>query len=603
MPSFVLQNIIAIILYCDIILRKEQFFGKRNDYMPKETKKRINLIRDFKNNRGHLFWLVRQSKGFYRYIVGFLLINFAAMVLTLISSFAGKFVVDAASQFDAEVFWYYIIVMAVTTLLTIGFSFVTTLFTSYVGEKYAFAIRGEMFDRVQRSRWFDISKFHSADILSRLTGDISTVSGAIITIIPTVVVAFIEFIVVLSILLVSDPVMAFIGLVVGPLGMLAATVFRRKFVKYQKALRESESEYYSFFQETLSNLPVIKTFRAEDRNNEYFSTLRQRRLGLVMNSARLSSWMSVVLKVIYKLGYIAAFSWCAYRLSKGDDSYTYGTMTLFLSLVGILQSTISNMGTIIPQGFSAVVAAKRIRAITDIGSEEYSEEGEIPSAVGLKVENLTFSYEDREILRDVNATIKPHSRVGVVGPSGAGKTTFIRLLLSLVTPDSGKIEYITDQGNAEPASVLTRRFVSYVPQGNTLMSGTVRSNLLLASENATDEEMWHALYLADAEDFLRKIPSGLDTAVSEKAGGLSEGQAQRIAIARALLRKCPVLIFDEATSALDEETERRIFERVIKEGNSTCFIITHRKSMLSYCDTIMEIAPDGSVVTRENIAE
>lgn len=571
--------------------------------MPKGTKKRINLIRDFKNNKENLFWLVRQSKGFYRYILGFLLINFVAMVLTLISSFAGKFVVDAASQFDAEVFWYYIIVMTVTTLLTIGFSFITTLFTSYVGEKYAFTIRGEMFDRVQRSRWFEISKFHSADVLSRLTGDISTVAGAIITIIPTVVIAFVEFLVVLSILLVSDPVMAFIGLVVGPLGMLAATVFRRKFVKYQKALRESESEYYSFFQETLSNLSVVKTFRAEDRNNDYFNSLRKRRLGLIMNSARLSSWMSVVLKVIYKLGYIAAFSWCAYRLTKGDDSYTYGTMTLFLSLVGILQNTISNMGTIIPQGFSAVVAAKRIRAIADIGSEEYGEVGDVPAAVGLKVENLTFSYEDREILRNVNAEIKAKSRVGVVGASGAGKTTFIRLMLNLVSPDSGKIDYITDGGVRESASVSTRRFVSYVPQGNTLMSGTVRSNLLLAAEDASDDEMWRALYLADAEDFLRKIPSGLDTAVSEKAGGLSEGQAQRIAIARALLRKCPVLIFDEATSALDEETERRIFERVVKEADATCFIITHRKSMLRYCDTVMEILADGSVITRKQKEE
>ncbi|MBQ3073965.1 MAG: ABC transporter ATP-binding protein [Ruminococcus sp.] len=571
--------------------------------MPKGTKKRINLIRDFKNNKENLFWLVKQSKGFYRYILGFLLINFVAMVLTLISSFAGKFVVDAASQFDAEVFWYYIIVMTVTTLLTIGFSFITTLFTSYVGEKYAFTIRGEMFDRVQRSRWYEISKFHSADVLSRLTGDISTVAGAIITIIPTVVIAFVEFIVVLSILLVSDPVMAFIGLVVGPLGMLAATVFRRKFVKYQKALRESESEYYSFFQETLSNLSVVKTFRAEDRNNEYFSSLRKRRLGLIMNSARLSSWMSVVLKVIYKLGYIAAFSWCAYRLTKGDDSYTYGTMTLFLSLVGILQNTISNMGTIIPQGFSAVVAAKRIRAIADIGSEEYGEVGDVPAAVGLKVENLTFSYEDREILRNVNAEIKAKSRVGVVGASGAGKTTFIRLMLNLVSPDSGELKYITDGGVCESASVSTRRFVSYVPQGNTLMSGTVRSNLLLAAEDATDDEMWRALYLADAEDFLRKIPSGLDTEVSEKAGGLSEGQAQRIAIARALLRKCPVLIFDEATSALDEETERRIFERVVKEADATCFIITHRKSMLRYCDTVMEILADGSVITRKQKEE
>ena len=188
----------------------------------------------------------------------------------------------------------------------------------------------------------------------------------------------------------------------------------------------------------------------------------------------------------------------------------------------------------------------------------------------------------------------------ISGFLGAGKTTFIRLLLSLIKPDSGKLQYIDEKGNSEIVSVASRRFISYVPQGNTLLTGTVRDNLLLGDKNATEKQMWDALKFADAENFLKKSAKGLDTDLFEGAGGISEGQAQRIAIARALLRDKPVLILDEATSALDEDTEAMIFERITKQSNKTCFIITHRRSMLKYCDMIMEIDKSGKATLTDN---
>lgn len=560
-----------------------------------EKKKKFNLRTEWKNNKENVRWIIKQGKGFRKYIVGFLLISFVSMIITLASSVAGKFVVDAATSFGESAFRQGIILMLVTTLVTIALSFVTTLFSSYVGEKFAFEIRAEMFDRVQRSRWQEISRFHSADMLSRLTGDVNTVASSIISIVPSVIVAFAEFGIVLGILLYYDPTMAVIGLVVGPVGVIVGSIFRRKFVKYQKKLRESESEYYSFIQESVLNIPVTKTFQLENDNNNYFGSLRKRRLALVMKSSRLGAYMHVAMKLIYNLGYVAAFCWCAYRLANPQDNYTYGTMTLFLSLVSVLQSTIKSLGGVVPRMFSTIVAAKRVREITEMESEVYSDKDDVAQQVGIKIKDVSFTYENEKVLRNISIKVNPGRRVGIVGSSGAGKTTFIRLLLALIEPNCGEAVFVAD-GKEERISPDTRRFISYVPQGNTLLSGTIKTNLLMGDKNASEERMWQALEMADAADFVRKTENGLDTVLGEKAGGLSEGQAQRIAIARALLRDRPVLILDEATSALDEVTEKNIFKKLDAQKDKTCFIITHRKSMLDYCDMIFEIGDSGDAV-------
>ena len=564
--------------------------------MSDKRRKKFNLRSEWKNNRENIKWLFAQGKGFRRYIIGFLVINLVSVFITLLSAVLGKFVVDAATGFGERVFWQYILAMLATTLITIIISFFSSLFSSYVGEKFAFSIRAKMFDRVQRSKWQEVKKFHSGDMLSRLTGDVGTVASSIISIVPSLVVAAVEFLIVLGILLYYDPYMALIGLVVGPLGVIAGAVFRRKFVKYQKKLRESESEYYAFFQESLSDIPVTKAFELEAANNKRFGELRKRRLALVMKSSRLGAVMQAVTKFIYHIGYVAAFSLCAYRLASPDSGYTYGTMTLFLSLVSVLQNTIRSMGGIIPLVFSAVVAAKRIRAITDGEQEDYTCIENVPEKVGLCVKNVSFTYESEKVLNDISLTVKSGRRVGIVGSSGAGKTTFIRLLLALVEPDSGKMSYLVDEREEEAVSPASRRLISYVPQGNTLTSGTIKSNLLTGDEKATEEQMWKALETAQAADFVRSLPQGLETKLCENAGGISEGQAQRIAIARALLRNRPVLILDEATSALDEVTEKKIFRKLTQDEGKTCFIITHRRSMLEYCDMVLEIGDGGHAV-------
>ena len=559
----------------------------------------IHGLLNWKKNRPIVAWLSDLAKKNRKYIFGFLVINALTMGISLGSAVAGKYVVDATTgQQELPV-----LIMLVTSLVSIVISSISSLLTGYMGEKLSFGVRATLYDRVQRSVWHKLSKFRSGDLLSRLAGDVDTVSGSLITMIPNALVSCGQLLVILCLLLYYDPMLAYIGLIVGPLGMLCTVFFRKRYVQYQEQLRQNHSEYFSFLQETMSSVGVIKTFQLEHDNNARFQEIRDRRMDVVLRTLRLSNLMSVLSRLIYGLGYVITFSWCAYQVSILHN-YPYGVMTLFISLVGQLESSIRGLGSIVPQFYTLMVSAKRLYQISELEHEDYSGSDHLPAAVSLKMTDVYFHYEDendhRHVLRGLNLSIPAGSRVGIVGASGAGKTTFIRLLLALLKPIAGKVEYVDEQGNTEIASPASRRFISYVPQGNTLLPGSVRANLLAGCKDATDEQMWQALEAADAADFLRKSPQGLDTILSHNAGGLSEGQAQRISIARALLRNRPVLILDEAASALDEETESRIFQQISAMDGKTCFIITHRKSMLRYCDHLLTIDADGHATLIEN---
>lgn len=558
-----------------------------------------NGLLDWKANKPIIAWLVSLAIRHRKYILGFLIINMMTMGISLLSAVAGKYVVDATTGEQ----WLPIIVMLITSLVSITIGSLSSLLSTYMGEKLSFDIRASLYDQVQRSVWHKLSKFRSGDLMSRLAGDVDAISVALVTMIPNAIVSLAQLVGILCLLLYYDPVVAVIGLIVGPLSVLCTVFFRRRYTRYQEELRQSHSEYFSFLQETMSSMGVIKTFQLEDENNLRFQQLRDRRMGLVLRSARLSNVMQVLMRLVYNLGYVITFSWCAYKVSILHD-YPYGVMTLFLTLVSQLEGSIRSLGSIVPQFYSLMVSAKRLYQITALEHEDYTGPDTAPTAVSLRITDVSFHYEDeddhRHVLRHLNFSIPAGSRVGIIGASGAGKTTFIRLLLSLLNPTDGTVEYVDENGTAECASPASRRFISYVPQGNTLLPGSVRSNLLSGRSDATEEEMWKVLEMADAADFLRNSPQGLDTVLAHSAGGISEGQAQRISIARALLRDKPVLILDEATSALDEDTETRIFQRISTLEGKTCFIITHRKSMLRYCDRLLTVDADGHATLTEN---
>lgn len=556
------------------------------------------IKRKWNRDKTDLRWLILQSKGIKRYVLGFLAISFISMAFSLASPIASKYVVDAVTGPNPEFRMEFVALMLGTSVFSIILSAVSTIFSSYVNEKFAFSVRAKMFDRTQRGFWDKITAYHSGDMMARLNGDVDVIASNLISILPSLIVTTLQLVIILIIVLRTDPVLAVIGLIAGPVGLFLSWIFKKPFQKYQLLLRESQSEYYTFFQENLSNIGVVKSFQTEDRNNQKFKEICDRRLKMVVKSARIRAAMSASTRLVYGIAYVLAFAWCAHQLQT-NPLYTYGTMTLFLSLVVQLQGAVSNLGSIIPQAFTTVVSARRVREITELGEELGDPSGQVPDRVGVRLEHVSFTYDDETVLKDISFEIPPLSHVGIIGSSGAGKTTLIRMLLALVLPDCGSVEYLPDGSEAEPASPNTRRFLTYVPQGNTLMTGTVRSNLLTGDPDATEEKMWWALDLADAAEFVKSDPKALDMPITERSGGISAGQAQRIGIARALMRDKPVIIFDEATSALDEATERRIFERLIACSQKTCFIITHRSTMLRYCDMVLEVNDDGHIICRE----
>ncbi|MBP3599777.1 MAG: ABC transporter ATP-binding protein [Clostridia bacterium] len=556
-----------------------------------------NFIRKWDETKASIKWMGLISSPFKKYMFITLLINVIALVISYASTIAGKYVVDFATsgQISAKL----VIIMASTSAVSILFGIFTKIMSDYIGENFTFSIRADIYNCVQRTTWRNITRFHSGDVVTRLTNDISSLSNSLINIIPNLIIVVVRLAISFGILFYYDRPLALFALVIGPIGASFSILFREKYKEYQTRLRESESEYRSFMQESMSNITVVKTFQQEDNGNEYIRELKKRRLEIVKANSRITATMSALSKLVYSLAYVASFCWGTYRLSIGD--ITYGTLTIFITLVSQVQGAVGNLVHIVPNGYSMLISAKRIREIADLEFEDYSDDTTEIKHVGLMVDDVTFTYETEEVLRDVSLVVKPGEKIGIVGSSGAGKTTLIRLLLSLVKPDKGELFYCDENGNKEAISTNSRRLITYVPQGNTLFSGTIEKNLRTGKPNATAEEMWNALEMAGAANFVKKTPNGLQTNLAEHAGGLSEGQAQRIAIARALLRDKPVLILDEATSALDENTESVVLQRIVENYDKTFFIITHRRSMLKYCDRVLEIDDDGRVSIRDAV--
>ncbi len=540
-------------------------------------------------------WIGSILGAFQKYLWIILGINIVSLLISYASTITGKYVVDFAT--GGEIQPRFILLMLLTSVASIVFGALAKMLGEYINEKFTFSLRADAYDKVQHATWSRITRYHSGDIVTRLTSDIQTLSHGLITVVPQLMVVTAQLLISFAILFYYDRPLAFFGLILGPFGACFSFFFRKRFKEYQLQLRESESEYRAFMQESLSHIGVVKSFQQEEAGNDYIKEIRNNRIHAIMANARLTSLMSSLSKVIYSIGYVTAFCWGTYRLSTGD--ITYGTLTVFITLFSQIHGSIGSLAHIIPQIYSILICSERIQEVAELESEPEAESVVLSSRAGLCMEQVWFAYDTEPVLREVNLTVRPGERIGIVGASGMGKTTLVRLLLALIRPTEGALFAVDDEGNREKVSAATRRLITYVPQGNTLFSGTIGQNLKMGKADATEEEMWAALEMADAADFVRKTEEGLQANLAERAGGLSEGQAQRIAIARALLRDRPILILDEATSALDEATESVVLRRLSQRMDKTCFIITHRRSMLQYCDRVLEIDREGQVHLQE----
>ena len=550
-----------------------------------------NLWSDRSNQYQYAKWLVQYAKPYMGRITVMMMFNLLYTVVGLVMVTLTKRIIDEATEGNP------IITLIVCYLiLTIGLQLVSvfgTLMNTMLTEKFSFGIRKQIYEKIIHSHWMDVKKYHTGDLMTRLTSDAGNVADGIIGTIPSIIQLIVELLLVFITLFSYSPLLACFALLVAPVAAVSSWWFGRKLKRLQVKVQESEAAYRSFLQESLANLLIVKAFANEEYSTQRLTQLREERFGWVYRRTKMGLISSTAMSMSFQVGYIVAFAYGAIQISR--KAITYGTMSVFLTLVNRVQAPVMGLAQQIPRVVSILASAGRIMELQELPLEEKEEEPLAVVQAGVDVSGLTFGYTQDNVLENVSLHIAPGEFVAVIGESGIGKTTLIRILMAFLETGAGTVDFYNGSGQRQETGAFVRKFIAYVPQGNTLFSGTVRENLQMGREDASEEELWAALKLASGENFVRSLPEGLDTVIGERGHGLSEGQAQRIAIARAFLRRAPFLIMDEATSALDEATEVAVLQGLrALEPRPTCLLITHRKGVLKYCDRELCIR-EGSV--------
>lgn len=534
-----------------------------------------------------LAWIWRASQGARLQALMSALIGIVSVVCSLCFVFLSKEIIDIATGVHSGDLVHYGIGMGVLVLAEILLHALNSWIVNTLGVKTQNRLRARLYKQLMQSEWQGKDR-HSGDVLNRLVQDLNTIASVVTSTIPFVIITAVQFIASFCFLYTMDHTLAIVLVLILPFFALLSRFYVRRMRSMTKAVRESDSRIHAVMQESLQHRTVVKALDQTEKMGTKLHRLQERLQGEVIARTRFSVLSRSLVSMGFSFGYLTAFLWGVFRIQGGV--ITFGVMTAFLQLVGRIQRPLSDFARLIPTLVGALTSAERLMELEEQPLEEAGDPIVLQSVAGVRLEDVHFVYSDgnEKVLQGLSADFPPGSMTAILGETGAGKTTLIRLILALVRPTQGRVVLYDGKREVE-ASSLTRANLVYVPQGNTLFSATIRDNLLLGNPNATDVDLWRVLHIACA-DFVEQLPDGLDTLCSERGGGLSEGQAQRIAIARSLLRDGSILLLDEATSALDPDTEQRLLQRISSElKGKTLIFITHRPSVLEYCSRVLHV--------------
>lgn len=545
-------------------------------------------------------WIFSYSRRHKKAIVLYLILGILSSTMSLGSAVVGKYMIDIIVGKQLDRLWLLILLMTSSTAFSLLFSSLVSRISTKISIDVHNDIQADIFSKIVSSDWMELNKFSNGDLLNRFNSDVSTVSGNAVTWLPTLIINLYTFAATFVVLLCYDVAMAFIALLSAPLLLLVSRYILRRLRQYRQKVLEMNSKLMSFEAETFYNLDTIKSFGVTEKYSRDLSKWQERYRTYNLDYNLFSIKSNAITTCISTLVTLVAFGYCLLRL--WTDAISYGTMTLFLQQRSILSNKFSSLVSIIPSMLNSAVSAHRIREIVELPREVRKPEtaeklkGVADEGLTVRMQNVDFAYgQERSIIADSDFAACPGEIVALVGPSGEGKTTMIRLILGLVHPGSGHVTLSGKDGEELDINADIRQFFSYVPQGNTMLAGTIAENLRMVKEDASDEEIIEALKTACAWEFVSQLPKTIHTGVGERGKGLSEGQAQRIAIARAVLRDAPVLLLDEATSALDVATERKVLRNIVRQHPSkTCIVTTHRPSVLNLCQRVYRVM-EGTV--------
>lgn len=544
-----------------------------------------------------LRWLFTQTIGQRLRLLALVVCNTLAALLSVYLALVYRSLIDGAVAADKGK-----LILSIGTLVgAIVLQFAIGLLSSSVMEQttvnLTISLQDSLLKSLLKNRYSKIIGYHSGELLNRMFSDVGIVVNGITSLVPSAAYLLFRLIGAVAVLTVLAPGFTLLLLAAG-VGICGVMLLMRgRFKHLHKQVQEAQGRVRSYLQETLSSLLVIKAFGAEQRVRD--QTMAHQ---MEYRRVRRKRWMvgllgGMGLRMVVQAGYFLAMVWGCVGIFHG--TLTYGTMTATLQLVSQIQGPFTGFSGLISQYYSLLASAERIMEIEALPEEEtagISRDDFYQNLEGISFQHVDFTYGRTPVLEDVCATIPKGEIVAITGISGGGKSTLFLLLLGAYLPTAGEITVLTEAGERRPFRQV-RGLFAYVPQGNYLFSGTLRENVTFLRRDISDQQVWEVLRLACAEDFVQDLPQGLDTPLGEKGHGLSEGQMQRIAIARALLSGAPILLLDEATSALDEETEAKLLQNIRSLKNRTCLVVTHRKAALSICRRRL-VLEDGRITEK-----
>ncbi|MBR2992948.1 MAG: ABC transporter ATP-binding protein [Clostridiales bacterium] len=552
-------------------------------------------------------WIFGYSKK-YRWIVVFYAITgILGSTMSIGTAYIGRIMINIIVEKQQDKLWILIAAMIGSLILSLVLSSVNSYISARISIYVNNDIQADIFERIMDARWKELSSYPSGDLLNRFNGDVGTIASNAIGWIPNLLVNIYSFIVTFIVLWRMDIGMAVIAFVSAPFLLGLSRYILRKMKEYRKRVLELNSKMMSFEVETFYNFEMIKSFGIFGYCKRKLKGWQQKykEYNLDFNKFQIKS--NILLTIVSTIVSTTAFAYCLYRLWTGQ--ILYGDMTFFLQQRSALSSRFNSLVGTIPGMINSAVSAHRVRELIDLPREEHDPDRvtylEERTGEGIKVHvnDVTFGYDERaNVYEHTDLHVSSGEIVAIMAESGGGKTTLIRLLLGMLEPNSGKVTLQSGSGEEFPVNSDLRRFFAYVPQGNTMFSGTIAENMRMVNEEATDEEVIEALKTACAWDFIKQLPEGINSTLGERGRGLSEGQAQRISIARALLRGAPILLLDEATSALDRETEEQVLHNIMSSHPDRLMILsTHRPAALRLCNRIYKIS--GGKISETTIEE